>query len=221
MNKTSSRNPVNLSRRRALQLIGGVTLTASTFSLLARPEQCVLTPGQTEGPFYPVTALSHEADLTQIKGKPKAQGTVIVVEGRILDKQCKPVANAQVDIWQANHFGRYRHPNDPNTAKLDPGFIGSVRLQSNAQGVYRIKTIFPGIYPAAKDWLRPPHIHFKIGHKDFSNLTTQMYFPGQELNEKDAILNNIPARQRPTVISRKGVDKDTKLPRYQFDIVLA
>ena len=77
----------------------------------------------------------------------------------------EPVGGVGVTIWQANCFGRYAHANDSNPAPLDPNFVGCVGIRCGDDGIYRIKTIKPGAYPAGPDWMRPPHIHFEVhGH---------------------------------------------------------
>jgi protocatechuate 3,4-dioxygenase beta subunit len=179
------------------------------------------TPRQTEGPFYPIhEQTDKDVDLTQINGKKhQAIGQVIHVQGRVLDTDGNVLKNAFVEIWQANTWGRYRHKRDPNTAPLDPNFQGWGQTTTGAKGRYSFKTILPGAYPAGPDWKRPPHIHFKISKPGFHALTTQMYFPGQRLNEADLILQNLPAAQREMVIAKRQNNEDDK-PVFVFDIVL-
>ncbi|MCI0517714.1 MAG: hypothetical protein L0Y45_07765 [Woeseiaceae bacterium] len=84
------------------------------------------TPAQTEGPFYlSGPHAESDVDLTMLEGhSERAAGDVILVRGRVTDLEGRPLANARVDIWQANHWGRYTHPDDTNTAPLDPNFQG-------------------------------------------------------------------------------------------------
>jgi protocatechuate 3,4-dioxygenase, beta subunit len=148
------------------------------------------TPDQILGPFFPIgRAPVKQDDLTAIEGGGGlAQGEIIEVTGRILTRHGELVGGVGITIWQANSFGRYAHPNDANPAPLDPNFIGCVDIRSNSDGVYRIKTVKPGAYPAGPDWMRPPHIHFEV-HGRFQRLITQMYFPGEPLNAHDRLLN--------------------------------
>jgi len=138
------------------------------------------------GPFYPVIKpLDQDADLTVIQGKPgRAQGQVIYVTGQVLDLKGQPVPGAEVEIWQANTFGRYTHPYDTNPASLDPNFEGYGVQITDAKGRYRFKTVKPGAYPASEDWMRSPHIHFCVTSRT-NRLITQLYFEGEPLNEKD------------------------------------
>src|SRR5690606_34544996 len=104
------------------------------------------------------------------------------------DTSGNPVADATVDLWQANSMGRYRHPDESSQNPLDPNFQGWAIVPSGRNGGFRFKTVFPGAYSAGLGWSRPPHIHFKISKAGFRPLTTQMYFPGHPLNEKNYLL---------------------------------
>ncbi len=87
------------------------------------------TPDQILGPYFPVRRGAFTgADLTRIEGgNGQAQGEIIEVAGRIINLDGEPISGARLTIWQANSFGRYRHPNDRNVAPLDPNFVGCTR----------------------------------------------------------------------------------------------
>ena len=140
------------------------------------------------GPFYPmIKELDKDADLTMLNGhKKRAEGEIIEVVGKVLNANGDPVKNAKIELWQANTHGRYSHGSDPNTAPLDPNFQGYAVITSDAMGRYRFKTVKPGAYPATATWKRPPHIHLDVFGKT-DRLITQMFFPGEELNDKDSI----------------------------------
>lgn len=179
----------------------------------------VATPAQTEGPFYPVVdQADKDADLTTVRGRENvAAGEVISVQGRIIDEAGHPVANAVVDVWQANAAGRYAHEADTTTAPLDPNFQGWAILKTDAEGNYRFKTVKPGAYPASEGWMRPPHIHFKVSRRGYREITTQMYFESEPLNDADKLLGEIPKDQRGLLIaSRESVSAP-----FLFDLVLA
>ena len=214
----------SLSRRVAtkkLAIAAGLALTATSHARAAVP-----TPEQVEGPFYPVEQRDDlDLDLTQIKGHSEvATGEVILVEGRVLGPDGQPVRDALVDIWQANHHGRYDHPEDPNTAPLDPDFQGWGLVRTDREGRYRFKTIKPGAYalPAVGEGgMRSRHIHFKLSREGFKDLTTQMYFRGDPLIEQDRLLAQAPAELRHLLIADSITDSASGLPVYQFDVVLA
>ena len=167
----------------------------------------------------------NDHDLTrQHAGEPV--GERIIVSGRVLDSNRRPVSNALIEIWQANSAGRYRHVKDQHPAPLDPNFSGAGRTLTDEHGVYRFITIKPGAYPWFNHhnaW-RPAHIHFSVfGTAFIARLVTQMYFPGDPLFDYDPIFQSIPdegARQR--LISK--FDLETTEPQwakgFKFDIVL-
>ena len=223
------RRKSDLSHRRGFLKLGlgaGVGLLGSlTFSKAMAASCGPLTPAQTAGPFYPGEQEFHpDNDLTVIPGNPaRALGRVVYVRGRVLDANCSPIANATVEIWQACASGRYNSVKDDNKAPLDPNFKYWGEAFTNQNGEYMFKTIIPGAYPADTNWVRPPHIHFKIGKLGYRELITQMYFKGDALNDVDLILNDIPAGQRDTVIvefvpSPAGLEPNTLIG--SFDIKL-
>lgn len=210
----------DISRRRLLGMAGAVAAfgvtRASAAGLLRR------TPTQVTGPFYPVEKpLDSDADLTLIKGhRQRAAGQVVHVMGHVRNAAGEPVAGARIEIWQANTHGRYTHPADSNTAPLDPDFEGYASLTTDEQGRYRFKTIKPGAYPAG-DMVRPPHIHFDVtGRKN--KLVTQMYFPGEALNDKDPVIAIARDHKKLLVADvgppGAGLEPDSWLARW--DIVL-
>ncbi len=135
--------------------------------------------------------LDQDADLTVIAGKTgRAQGQVVHLTGRVLNVDGQPVKGARIEIWQANAQGRYSHPSDRNPAPLDPNFEGFSVQFTDSEGRYRFKTIKPGAYPATSTWMRPPHVHFEVTGKS-NRLVTQMYFPGDPLNDKDLLLQAV------------------------------
>jgi protocatechuate 3,4-dioxygenase, beta subunit len=188
----------SLSRREILEMaiaLGGLAITHPVGSGLAQEVKRQLTPEQVMGPFYPVLKpLDEDADLTTIRGKRgHAQGKVIHLMGRVLNSKGEPVRGARLEIWQANTQGRYAHPADINPAPLDPYFQGYGVQLTDAEGLYRFKTIKPGAYPINPinpGNMRPPHIHFDITAKK-DRLVTQMYFPNEPLNEKDSIFKGL------------------------------
>ncbi len=186
-----------VSRRNILAGLaaGAVTLASGRLAKAA----CPLTGYQIDGPFYPlVLPPEQDADLTHVAGgSGGAEGEVIEVLGQVRDAKCRPLSGCIIEVWQANLHGRYTHPLDePRGRPLDPNFQGYARIATDKDGAYRFVTIKPGSYPAMGTWIRPPHIHFKV-HAPFNpTLTTQMYFAGDPLNEKDLLQAAMPAEQR-------------------------
>jgi len=167
----------------------------------------------------------HDNDLTaQHDGDPI--GERIFVHGHVLDEGGQPVRGALVEVWQANAAGRYRHKVDEHEAPLDPNFSGAGRALTNENGYYCFKTIKPGPYPWGNHFnaWRPAHIDFSLcGAGILSRLVTQMYFPGDPLQQLDPIFNSIPdqsARMRlVSSLDMKRAEPNYALA-YMFDIVL-
>jgi len=138
-------------------------------------------------------------DLSRVRQDgPPALGQLIWIEGRVTDEDGSPVPGAVVEIWQANAAGKYIHEIDRNTAPLDPNFTGEGRLLTDEDGGYKFFSIKPGAYPVLESgwWWRPPHIHFSIfGPSWMNRYVTQIFFPGEPLNEADLLLNAVPDRQ--------------------------
>jgi protocatechuate 3,4-dioxygenase beta subunit len=153
-------------------------------------------------------------------------GERIIVSGRVIDENGRPVPSTLVEVWQANAAGRYRHQNDRHDAPLDPNFSGCGRVITDADGRYRFVTIRPGAYPWRNHhnaW-RPAHIHFSLFGRAFATrLVTQMYFPGDPLLPLDPIFNSTADEtSRDRLVS--AFDLDTTVPEhalgFRFDIVL-
>jgi len=166
-----------------------------------------------------------ESDLTiQHAGEPV--GERMVVTGRVLDGDGRPVAGQLVEIWQANAAGRYLHQGDQHPAPLDPNFSGAGRAVTDAEGNYQFTTIQPGAYPWPNHhnaW-RPAHIHFSLFGTDFTQrMVTQMYFPGDPLFALDPIYQAITdQRARDRLVARydHDVTQHEWSTGYRWDIVL-
>ncbi|WP_457648565.1 protocatechuate 3,4-dioxygenase subunit beta [Profundibacter sp.] len=153
-------------------------------------------------------------------------GERIIVHGRVLDENARPVPNTLVEIWQANAGGRYRHKKDTYLAPIDPNFGGCGRTMTDADGYYYFRTVKPGAYPW-RNWVnnwRPAHIHFSIFGAAFAQrLITQLYFEGDPLIAKCPIVQTVPDAGAIDQLVAK-LDMNASVPldsiAYRFDIVL-
>lgn len=153
-------------------------------------------------------------------------GERIIVHGRVLDENARPVRHTLVEIWQANAGGRYRHKKDTYLAPVDPNFGGCGRTLTDENGYYFFRTVKPGAYPW-RNWVnnwRPAHIHVSVFGSGFAQrLITQMYFEGDPLIKHCPIIATIPD---PAAIERliAPLDLNASIPldtlAYRFDIVL-
>jgi protocatechuate 3,4-dioxygenase beta subunit len=181
------------------------------------------TPMEMMGPFYPLRRLAEDdADLAHLAGHSKAaKGQLIEVYGRVVRPDGSPVAGATVSLWQANAAGRYMHPSDRNPAPLDPDFQGFGQLRTGRGGDYRFVSVKPGQYPTPQGLVRTPHLHFEVTGAQY-RLVTQMYFPGEPLNDSDFLRSTLSARQfDPATVTAARADShvDGALG-YRWDIVL-
>jgi protocatechuate 3,4-dioxygenase, beta subunit len=200
-----------INRREVLKQMGamgaGVVAGSVVASRVASAATHAPTPPQTEGPFYPVADQpDKDADLTQVAGRSvEALGERLRLSGTVIDATTgRVIAGALVEFWQACATGRYNHPEDTNTAELDPNFQYWAQVRSASNGEFSIKTIVPGAYPAEPTWIRPPHIHVKVTAPGYPSLTTQIYFKGNPYNSRDRILQNLsPAQQAMVTLDLK------------------
>jgi protocatechuate 3,4-dioxygenase beta subunit len=181
-----------------------------------------ITPPQILGPFYPVAESPDlAADLARPAGSAaEARGQRLYVMGRVLTRSGDSVADARIEIWQANAAGKYRHTSDTNPAPLDPNFKGFARLTTDAAGRYAFRTIKPGRYPTPDGEMRPPHIHFTVEGR-LDRLVTQLYFAGEPENQTDRWLNSLPQPERLIVtLQAPPPHLETCARLAHFDIVL-
>src|SRR3984957_9818324 len=159
--------------------------------LIERP----LTLSELTGPL----ALDHRLGLSAedmahlTPESPRAIGQYIEVTGRVVGEDGAPLAGSMVEIWQANSAGKYVHEMDRHEAPVDPNFTGLGRFVTDQEGRYKFRSIKPGAYPVTEsDWWWRPHIHFSIfGPSWMNRFITQIFFPGEPLNEIDLLLNAV------------------------------
>lgn len=166
-------------------------------------------------------------DLTRARpGGPEAVGQRIIVTGRVIDEDGRPLRNTLVEIWQANPAGRYHHRDDQHDAPLDPNFTGGGHFLTDDEGRWRFLTVRPGAYPWRNTYnaWRAAHIHFSIFGPGFaSRLITQMYFPGDPLLETDPVYHAIPertARERLISTYEADLSEAEYALGYRWDIVM-
>lgn len=183
--------------------------------------EAVPTPGQTEGPFYPVEfPPDMDSDLVRVTGRAtQALGQVIHVSGQVLDTRGQPKPGSVVEIWQCDANGIYRHPQAAGQGRIDHAFQGYGHAQVDEQGQYRFRTIRPVPYPG-----RTPHIHFAVHVPGQGRLVTQMYIEGEPLNARDWVLNRIrdPQARRSVIVSlASGQVPEPGALHGRFDIIVA
>jgi len=158
-------------------------IPATGWSEVQAPTQFRPTVRQTAGPFHRSGA-PFRAKITP----PFAEGTVMLICGQVWGHDSKkPLAAAMLDVWQANHRGRYDNDADDRPPKRGV-FHNRARMLTDEHGYYEFETVHPGRYQLVKDVYRPAHIHFSIAAKGYRTLTTQLYFKGDPWNAKDSLI---------------------------------
>jgi len=184
------------------------------------------TLSELTGPAFGEDAVGElDHDLTRQHDE-EPIGQRIVVSGRLLDVDGRPIRDQLVEIWQANAAGRYVHEVDRHPAPLDPNFTGAGRCLTDSDGRYRFVTVKPGSYPWQNHdnaW-RPAHIHFSVFGRAFTDrLVTQMYFPDDPLFDHDPIFQSVrdpEARRRMISTFELGLTEPNWAHGYAFDIVV-
>jgi protocatechuate 3,4-dioxygenase beta subunit len=172
------------TRRRLIAWLGASAL-APLAATPALADDRPATPRMTEGPFYPTTIpADSDADLTHVAGRAHAaQGVVLDVSGRVVDRGGRPRAGAKVEIWQCDVQGQYHHVGE---REGDADFQGYGAVLTDAEGRYAFRTIKPVPYPG-----RTPHIHFTVVEGGKRRLTSQMFIEGEAGNERDGIYRSL------------------------------
>ena len=172
MRSSSSTRMPFTARRRAIKAVACALAWAA--APVYAQKSLRPTPAQTEGPFYPRSLpADRDNDLTQVAGRrDSAQGIRLYFSGRVLARDGRPHANATVELWQCDVFGRYHHAGDEGSPR-DDGFQGYGVATTDGDGRYAFKTIRPVAYSG-----RVPHLHLKVRAADGAALITQVYIAG-------------------------------------------
>ena len=194
--KLQTRSP---ARRR---LLSGTVAAVAVLAFPALASSRRALPAMTEGPFYPPLAyrarsLDWDADLTTVvhgtgrqQTVARAAGDHLDLHGTVADVDGRIVDGAEIEIWQCDAFASYRHPRGGG-AQVDEGFQGFGATRSDTRGTYRFRTIRPVPYPG-----RTPHIHVKLRHPAFGEITSQLFVEGDPGNAGDMIYRRLGADER-------------------------
>ncbi|WP_394199579.1 protocatechuate 3,4-dioxygenase subunit beta [Litoreibacter albidus] len=209
-------------------------LTPDYKTSVARSPQYALislgnSPSEMTGPTFghnDIDPLDKDLIYNYAQSGESAIGERIILHGRVLDENARPVPNTLVEIWQANAGGRYRHKKDTYLAPIDPNFGGCGRTLTDENGYYFLRTIKPGAYPwrnMVNNW-RPAHIHLSIfGEAFLQRLITQCYFEGDPFIPLCPIVQTIPDPDAIDQLTAR-LDLNATIPldtvAYKFDIVL-
>ena len=210
------------NRRQFLKTLFFSSLAISAGDIYAQGS--VLSPWQTEGPFYPDRFPKEiDNDLVVInRSKNKAKGEIVHLKGILTDSTGTPIENAVIEIWQADSNKVYLHSRSPDQDKRDINFQGFGRFVTGPSGEYYFRTIMPVSYTMGRI-TRAPHIHFLVNVGNRRMLTTQIYIKGHHLNKKDIVLQGVKNREQKEALQPEFVqlrDKDNEYSVH-FDVVIS
>ncbi len=198
-------HPVSAQAHQRRQLMGAALCLSAAAAGLALPARAqparVKLPDVTEGPFYPskrwrARLSDWDADLTRVRNGGQtlvAQGEHLGLDLQVVDTAGKAVDNIEFEIWQCDVLTVYRHPSDSerDESRMDKGFQGFGSGYTSAQGAVAFRTIKPVAYPG-----RTPHIHIKLRHATFGELTSQLFVAGDPGNARDGIWRRLGAQRQ-------------------------
>jgi len=190
------------------------------------------TPRAIEGPLYIPGAPLSKFEVRLDEGDTQ-RGELMVMEGRVVGIDGKPVAGAIVDVWHANELGRYSHF-DPD----QPEYALRRRIETDAQGRYRFRSFLPPGYAIppnsptselfsaiGRHGNRPAHIHFLVTAPGLRTLTTQVNVPGDTFIDddfafatRDGLILKLEKNTPPAGYASLGVT--TPFTRVPFDFVM-
>jgi len=175
------------------------------------------TPSQTVGPFYSMGLTNR---VTNVMATESTQGQRICIEGQVLDGDGQPMPDAMVEIWQANAYGRYNHPDDKQEKPLDSTFTGWGRSGTDENCFYRVETIKPGPVPGADDSVQAPHCNVAVFARGMLvHAFTRIYFSDEQVNDTDPVLSSIRDKARRKTLIAEREERDGRVI-YRFDIRL-
>ncbi len=163
------------------------------------------TTSQTVGPFFAI-------GLNRLKrvdmAGPGISGERVIIVGRVIDGDGKPVPDAMIEIWQANSHGKYAHPEDNQNKPLEPGFQGYGRIPVDSGGRFCFVTIKPGPVPGPQGKPQAPHLAVSVFMRGLmKRLVTRIYFPDDPANAGDFVLSLVPPERRATLIAQRNANE--------------
>jgi protocatechuate 3,4-dioxygenase, alpha subunit len=157
------------------------------------------TPSQTVGPFFHDALMRDGVDDLDPRHE---AGPAIEIVGRVVDGAGEPVADAMVEVWQADGAGRYRHPVDGRQADVPGAFIGFGRLATGPDGRFHVRTVRPGTVPGRDGTVQAPHLNVHVFARGIlDQLWTRIYLGDDPANDTDPVLASVPAERRHTLIA--------------------
>jgi protocatechuate 3,4-dioxygenase alpha subunit len=173
------------------------------------------TPSQTVGPFFEIGL--NRLYVNDLVGS-GVSGERVEIVGKVFDADGRPVPDAMIEIWQANSYGKYAHPEDQQDKPTEPGFQGYGRTATQPDGSFQFKTIKPGRVPGPDGKLQAPHIVVSVFTRGLlRRLVTRIYFSDVPSNAQDYVLNLVDPSRRHTLMAKKSSNREATL---EWNVVL-
>jgi len=171
------------------------------------PPKVAHTTGSDDGRYPGRANILSSNKLALPAGKSiYAPGELVYISGRVLDKQCVPVSDAIVEIWQTNSEGKYVKSTLGELLSPAPSFASTGRAVTDNLGRFNFVTVFPGTAGG-----RAPYIHVHVVHKDFPTLETEMFFADDRRNAEDPVYSSLEPQQR-SMVTAKVWERDVNDP---------
>jgi protocatechuate 3,4-dioxygenase, alpha subunit len=179
-------------------------------------DELIPTASQTVGPFFHLgCTTTHAVSCLASSG---AAGQHLRLILRVLDGDGAPVADAMIELWQANAAGKYNHPDDPQAKAVDPECRGFGRLGTDRDGICVFETVKPGQVPGYDSTMQAPHLNVSVFARGVQKrLATRIYFAGDPANQKDPILALVPPERRDTLLANVDPSHPTD---WRFEVQL-
>jgi protocatechuate 3,4-dioxygenase alpha subunit len=177
------------------------------------------TPSQTVGPFFafgltaPQYSYPYGAIASGDLADAQTPGERIRVEGRVIDGAGELIADAMIEIWQADSEGRYAHPADGRPPNQTFRGFGRFGTGTDPLGGFAFNTVKPG----SVDGVQAAHINIVVFMRGMlTHAYTRLYFSDEGANARDPVLQSVPVERRDTLIARRSDNGGAVV--YRFDI---
>lgn len=162
----------------------------------------VPTASQTVGPFFSIGLCPQ--NLNNLVPANVAAEQIIRIRGRIFDGDGLPVPDAILEVWCADSLGKFSQPGDRDACNQKGVPAGFARIPVDEKGDFAIEVVKPAPIPDAAGANHAPHLVILIFMRGLlKHLVTRVYFPRENLNERDPVLNLVPADRRGTLVAAR------------------
>lgn len=178
--------------------VGGVLWATLLCGLLAAPvaqAACMPTPPLATLNYPGYANIQNSNNLLQPAGKPlAAEGQRVMIRGRVLDSNCMPVPDVQVELWQVDPFGKWMLATGEDLVNPNPVFAGAGRAHTLNDGSFAFYTAFPAALPK-----RAPHFNLRVTVRDRKPFDTVLFFADDGRNASDPVYTKLKPEGRAAV----------------------